>query len=231
MLTGILIIGGMLVLNAVVMPRLIMTGVEHEVPAVTGIDFVQAASILREAGFRVRPGGQEPHPEWAKGVVVRQDPPAGARAKPSRVVTLVVSGGCARVTVPQLAQTGCREALTTLSALGLEVGDIIMVESNRAGVGHVIATMPREGEKLMIGDEVDILVAGPQRPTCYIVPDLMGRPIGDVFKELKQRGIGISKRMYVRGFGGREGTVLSVIPPQGFRICSGESISVAVSSS
>jgi hypothetical protein len=63
------------------------------------------------------------------------------------------------------------------------------------------------------------------------MPDLTGRQVGDVFAELRRIGIGISKRMYVRGLGGNQGMVLSVIPPYGFQICTGESVAVAVKSS
>jgi beta-lactam-binding protein with PASTA domain len=118
-----------------------------------------------------------------------------------------------------------------MTALGLGVGDIILVETERASVGEVLATTPGGGSRLVKGEAIDILVAGPQRSTCYVMPDLAGKPVGEVFAELRRIGIGISKRMYVRGPGGNQGMVLSVFPPHGFKICTGESVAVAVKSS
>jgi beta-lactam-binding protein with PASTA domain len=118
-----------------------------------------------------------------------------------------------------------------MTALGLGVGDIVLVATERASVGEVLATTPRGGSRLVGGGAIDILVAGPPHATCYVMPDLTGRPVGDVFTELRRIGIGISKRMYVRGLTGNEGMVLSVIPPHGFKICAGESVAVAVKSS
>ena len=118
-----------------------------------------------------------------------------------------------------------------MTALGLSVGDIVLVTTERASVGEVLATAPPGGSRLIGDEEIDILVAGPPYATCYVMPELAGRPVGDVFAELRRIGIGISKRMYVRGLTGNEGTVLSVIPPHGFKICAGESVAVAVKSS
>jgi beta-lactam-binding protein with PASTA domain len=230
-ITGTFLITGAILLNRFVMPMLVMRGVEATVPDLHGVEFAEAAKTLRDAGFRARSGGEEPHATIREGLVVRQHPPGGSPAKPSRAVTLFVSSGPAHVIVPDLSGIGCREALATMTALGLDVGDIVMIGSERASVGEVVATTPSGGSRLVKGEPIDILVAGPPRAACYVMPDLAGRPVGDVFSELRRIGIGISKRMYVRGLGGNEGMVLSIFPPQGFQICAGESVAVAVKSS
>jgi len=229
--TGILVVAGILTLNRVVMPTLVKKGIELEVPELIGLEYSEAAQMVRDFDFRTRAGAREPHPKFASGVVIGQDPGSGEQAKPSRVITLTVSSGPAKVTVPSLIGMGCREALAILALSELEVGDIVMVEVDWEPVGQVLATAPSPGERLVLGEEVDILLSGSPEPTCYIVPDLLGLGIGDVFSELRRKGIGISRRMFVRGTGGKEGTVLSVMPPPGFKICRGESVSVAVRSS
>lgn len=231
LITGLLAGATALLLDSVIMPKLVKQGVESEIPDVTGMDYVAAAEILNDHGFDPRRVGEEPDPELPKGMVVSQEPAAGRMGKPLRPVRLVVSAGPAQVVVPAMIGLGCREALNKLTTRGLRTGDIIMAESHRTVVGKVLASTPREGTALLLGAEVDLLVAGPPHGAAYLMPSLEGRGVRETFRVLKGIGIGVSSRRYVRGSDEKEGTVLSIHPPPGFRICAGESVAVVVSSS
>jgi len=228
---GVMAIGSAVLLDRFVMPLLVMHGNESPIPDVVGSEFSQAATILRESGFDPRRMNDESHPEYQKGLVVNQDPPPGHLGKPSRPIRLVVSSGPANVTIPYITGYGCREALNMLSTAGLFVGDIIMYPRPGTPTGEVIATFPPSGTPLLIGGEVDLLIAEPGRDDCFIMPSFNGSNIGDTFRELRKRGIGISQRHYIRNSGEAEGTVLSVFPPPGYKICPGESVTVVVTSS
>lgn len=229
-LTMVMVIGGLIALDRVIMPRLVLHGRERSIPDVRGLEFPAAADSLRAAGFRAVIGGREPDPIRPLDAVIRQEPPGDSPAKPSRMVRLFLASGPARVAVPAMARMGCREALVVLSQAGLRTGDIIMARAGWGSVGQVLASYPPEGESLLQGDEVHLLVAGPQAPECYVVPSLVGRRIGDVVQELLGKGIPLGRRSYVAGSGAAEGTVFSTTPPAGFRICRGESLSVVVAS-
>ena len=229
-LTVCMIVATLWVLDRLVMPRLVLHGQERAVPDVTGLDFVHATDTLRAAGFRATIQGHEPDAARPLGSVVRQEPAPGSLGKPSRSVGVFLSSGPATVVVPVLSRTGCREALVLLSQAGLSVGDILMARAQWASVGQILATYPPEGESVLLGTEIDLLVAGPEDPECYIVPQFAGRRINDVVQELRTRGIPLGKRTYVSDSPAPEGTVFSTDPPAGFRICSGESLSVVVAS-
>ena len=75
--TGFFVIAGILTLNRVVMPELVKKGIELEVPELVGLEYAEAVRKVRDSDFRSRMGGHEPHPEFASGVVMSQDPGSG----------------------------------------------------------------------------------------------------------------------------------------------------------
>jgi beta-lactam-binding protein with PASTA domain len=225
-----MIAAGLAALDRMVMPRLVLHGQEQPVPDISGLDFPAAADSLHARGFRAVIGGHEPHGEYPLGVIVGQEPPAGSLAKPSRTIRVILAAGPATIAVPVLSRMGCREAMAALSQAGLCVGDILMARAEWSSIGQVLATSPQEGESVLLGSEIDLLVAGPQQADCFIVPDFVGRLVGDVVQELRTSGIPLGLRTFVTGASAREGTVFSTDPPAGFRICKGESLSVVVAS-
>lgn len=64
------------------------------------------------------------NPAFPKLSVVQQDPDPGAKVKQNRVIYIKINAGAySKVRVPDLVQKTYRQAVPTLSALGLEVGD------------------------------------------------------------------------------------------------------------
>jgi serine/threonine-protein kinase len=60
------------------------------VPEVTTLDENTAATILRQSGFKVKVVPQQTGDPSLKGIVLDQDPPPNAQAKPGSVVTIYV---------------------------------------------------------------------------------------------------------------------------------------------
>ncbi|WP_310556475.1 PASTA domain-containing protein [Flavobacterium sp.] len=68
------------------------------------------------------------NPEYPKYSIVQQDPVSGEKVKQNRVIYLKInSSEYSKVRIPDLIQKTYRQAVPTLKALGLEVGDTTYV--------------------------------------------------------------------------------------------------------
>ncbi len=108
------------------------------------------------------------------GQVVRQSPSAGREAVPGSTVSIVVSKGQQKVSVPNLIGQLRSEAVTALREAGLK--PVVSEQETEASskVGHVIDQLPSAGAKVEKGAEVTVVVGKPSaEPT---EPTESGKP-------------------------------------------------------
>ena len=138
------------------------------VPEVAGLS-VEAA--LAELGDDVVPVEKlERTADFAAGEVTRTDPPAGESVEEGAEVSYWVSLGrpLVRVPVADLVGRSREQAIVTIEALGLVVGDIEEVNNEDVGVGNVIS-VETDAPELQQGESVNlVLSAGPQ---ARVVPE------------------------------------------------------------
>jgi eukaryotic-like serine/threonine-protein kinase len=91
------------------------------------------------------------------GIVVAQEPKAGANLKEGETVALTVSKGGRPVAVPDVVGTTSSEATATLQATGLNV-NVVGVPSSQPS-GTVVAQSPAAGEEVPAGSSVRLNVA------------------------------------------------------------------------
>ena len=91
------------------------------VPRLAGMTQADAESVLTAQGLSL--GYVEIVPsEKLRGVVLSQNPEAGANAEPGAAISLTVSGG--RIVVPELVGQREEEAVERMTSVGLTCGDI-----------------------------------------------------------------------------------------------------------
>jgi serine/threonine-protein kinase len=100
-----------------------------------------------------------PSPTAARGTVVWQDPPPGMVLPPNSVVQLVLSGGPAPVTVPDLIGFPLPSAERLLRSVGMQRGTVDTVRGPQ-DPGVVMATRPAAGNGRPRGSSVDLVVSG-----------------------------------------------------------------------
>ncbi|WP_300564549.1 PASTA domain-containing protein [Flavobacterium sp.] len=84
--------------------------------------------------------------------IVHQDPSPGAKVKQNRVIYLKInSTGYAKVRVPDLVQKTYRQAVPTLTALGLEVGDTTYIPNLAK---DMVLEMKMNGKPVKAGTQV-----------------------------------------------------------------------------
>jgi beta-lactam-binding protein with PASTA domain len=132
---------------------------DHPVPRVLGLSVDAARTKLAGLGFRPRLEGERPSDGSPRGTVVWQDPPPDMVLPPNSNVQLVLSGGPAPATVPDVIGFAVPDAEKVFDAAGVKVG---RVDTVRAGpeAGVVIATRPAAGSGRPRGAAVDLVVSG-----------------------------------------------------------------------
>jgi eukaryotic-like serine/threonine-protein kinase len=92
------------------------------------------------------------NPSYPKLTIVHQDPNPGAKVKQNRVIYIKINAqGYSKIRVPDLIQKTFRQAVPTLKALGLEIGDTTYTPD----LGKdMVLEMKYNGKPIKAGDQV-----------------------------------------------------------------------------
>jgi eukaryotic-like serine/threonine-protein kinase len=94
--------------------------------------------------------------------IVQQDPRAGAKVKENRVIYVKINAsGYSKVRLPDLVQKTYRQAVPTLKALGLEVGDTTYIPNLAKDMVlemKIKGTPVRAGQQVMKMTKVDLVL-------------------------------------------------------------------------
>ncbi|MGL6280579.1 MAG: Stk1 family PASTA domain-containing Ser/Thr kinase [Gaiella sp.] len=148
-----------------------------------GLAEARAVALIREDGFQDLVQ-REANAEIEDGYVFSQEPDAGTRLPKGAIVTIVVSTGKPKVTVPPLVGKTRDEAVQELTALELDV-TVAEVNSSQPG-GTVTAQNPAAGTVLVAGSTVRINVS--KGPKQVAVPSVVGLQIDIATAQLNTAG-------------------------------------------
>ena len=114
----------------------------HTVPSLVGLTTSQAASQLSAEGLTVRVAKHERSGTIAAHEIIAQSPAAGSSAKAGTTVTVTVSDGAGRITVPAVAGETCAVATAALKKVGIGATcpSTAYVVSSR-GAGQVVSVL------------------------------------------------------------------------------------------
>ncbi|MGN6502060.1 MAG: PASTA domain-containing protein, partial [Pseudolysinimonas sp.] len=182
------------------------------VPNVTGQAQSDAIQHLRDAGYQVSSSVTRAFSENVpSGDVISTDPSVGSRVTKGRTISLTVSKGQERFTLPSVAGTTVDAARAQLTAkvpeVVLETGQ---TSSETVPKGKVAGTDPKAGTKVKRGQTITILVStGP--PIVQIPAIAPGTPLADAQQQLQAKGF---KTTVVQNFDDTiaKGTVISLDP-------------------
>jgi serine/threonine-protein kinase len=188
----------------------------------TGIVEERAVSLVEGDGFEpnVR---RLPNAEVERGYVYEQEPEPGTRLPKGSIVTILVSSGKPKVTVPSVVGERRDSAVAELTTRGLEA-NVVEVNSDRPS-GIVTAQNPREGTVLVEGSSVRINVSKGPRPVA--VPSVVGLTYEVAAAQLQSAGFTVG-RVTVES-DRPAGEVVSQDPPGNSTASKGSSVTLSVS--
>jgi eukaryotic-like serine/threonine-protein kinase len=194
---------------------------EAAVPSLAGQSQEEAEQALRDAGFQPEAERQYSD-DVERGQVIATEPPAGTVIERGTTVTLLVSRGPERVTVPDLTGETEDDARSTLEGLGLRVGDVTREESSEAP-GTVLEQSPAADEEVDKGSAVDLTVA-----QATAIPDVVDLTEEEAQTELEDAGFEVGVRDQEITDPAQEGVVLEQSPAAGEERRQGSRVTIVV---
>lgn len=205
---------GLLLFNYAVMPRLVHTEREVKVPDLSNLTVDQAERALTTLGLTLSRSGERYDTAVPRGFVIGQDPPPGTPVRGRRRVAVLVSLGEEFGTVPELSGESLRGARLLLERAGLEVGAMVYAPSDQMGEGLIAGSDPSPDRVVPRGTAVALLLSTGPPSELFVMPDLVGREIGGVRRQLEALGFNVVTPPSMPGIG----TIVSQDPPAGARI-------------
>jgi serine/threonine-protein kinase len=194
--------------------------------AVSNVELSQrrnAELILHQEGLQTKVVFT-PSSTVARDVVISQNPGPGDRVAKDTVVTLTVSSGKPKTTVPTVIGLSAQEAESQLTSRGLHyvVHD---VPSSKITSGNVTASAPSGGSTMFVGDTVTLNVSS--GPKTIGVPDVVNELYANAVGAL--RGAGFKVVRTDVSSAAPQGTVVAQSPSSGTEAALSSTVTLNVS--
>jgi beta-lactam-binding protein with PASTA domain len=162
-----------------------LNGLYMQMPSVLGQPQGTAVQTLQGDGLTVALQ-QDFSATVGKGKVISSDPGAGTRIRKDATVTLDVSKGPNRPTVPDVSGKSQADAERAIKDAGLAIGQVTQAGSDTVPQGDVISTNPGSGTQQQPNTPVDLVVSNGQAPTD--LPNVVGEPVDQATSDLRAAG-------------------------------------------
>ncbi|HTM57521.1 MAG TPA: PASTA domain-containing protein [Candidatus Udaeobacter sp.] len=179
---------GLFLFNNLVMPRFIHVNAEVRVPDLTNLTVDQAEKQVSALHLQLSRAGERFDPSVPTGFILSQDPAEGTPVRGKRRVMVVVSLGEEFSSVPALFGESMRGARLLIDRAGLRAGGTTRAPSDEVGEGLVVASDPPAETVLPRETPVSFLVSSGAGREEYVMPELLGREITGVKRQLEAIG-------------------------------------------
>ncbi len=191
-----------------------------QVPGVTDIAFDSAQKLLQSYGLQAQ-RQDVISSTTAKGVVINQNPPAGATVPAGTTVALGVSLG---VVVPDVTNQTIGDATAQLQAIGLQVQTVDQ-RSSTVQKGLVISQDQPPGSTVSSDSMVTLTVSLGDK---VLVPKVIEESVDEASKQLQDLGLQVNLTYQSSG-GINKGFVINQKPPAGTPVSLGSQVTLTVS--
>ena len=199
------------------------------VPELRGLDAQTARELAHDVGLEVvveEPGVFSS--EVPPGSVAAQEPVAGFHVKSGSRVTVRLSVGSERATVPEVRGESLQGAVRALEQVGLRPGARIQVEAHTAG-DRVVATDPPAGTEVPPDHPVALLVNVTPARELWVMPSLLTRTVDAVRGFCRVHRLRLGQVHEVAYPGLPSGVVLRQYPPAGAPLSRSDIVTVWIS--
>ena len=156
------------------------------VPKVVGLTELQAKAALAKVAFTTEFADDSFSETVAAGKIISSDPAAGAQADEKSAVTLTLSKGPERYTIPNLAKRTVTDAEAAITGSNLTVGTTTQAYNSTVGKGLVVSTSPKAGSSVKRNTVVNLIVS--KGPEILKVPNVTGQTSSAAQSALSKAG-------------------------------------------
>lgn len=167
---------------------------------------------------------------YPSGVVVSQEPTAGAQVREGRQISFVVSDGIVARLMPDLRYQSVREVGLDLSRSHVVTGTITYVHSDVVPEGNVVAQDPAPLTNVTESEKVNLTVSRGGAPTV-VVPNFSGMSVDDARAAALKAGVQLGQLVWtpLGSSGPAHGQITRQTPAAGAKIGSYEPVSLQIS--
>jgi serine/threonine-protein kinase len=198
----------------------VASGNSLNAPSLINLSLTEAQARADQAGLHVTPSGTTFSENVKAGEVVSTDPAPGHRVAKHGTITVLLSKGPERFSVPTVSGKSVADAKAALAGASLAVaGDQKHDYSDSVPSGSVIGTDPAAGTNLKRDAVVTLVVSDGGAPVK--VPRLIGQSIDQATKSLAKLGL---KVVFDDTDFDPSGDVLNQDPAPGTRLARGDTV-------
>ena len=205
-----------------------LVGSKKAIPDVSGMSETEAQNELEDAGFKVTSSFQYDD-SVESGKVISTTPEAGTKAEKGSTVTMLVSQGSNRKTVPDVRGMADATAQSTIKSYGFNVGTVTYDYSDSVEKGMVISQTVEPGTKASAGTSISITVSNGPKPEEKIeVQNFVGQQESALKSWASSKGLytNIYDSQYSDSYA--KGCIISMTPSSG-TVSKGGTISYVIS--
>ena len=205
-----------------------LVGSKKAIPDVRGMSETEAQNELEDAGFKVTSSFQYDD-SVESGKVISTTPEAGTKAEKGSTVTMLVSQGSDKKTVPDVRGMADATAQSTIKSYGFNVGTVTYDYSDSVEKGMVISQTVEPGTKASAGTSISITVSnGPKQEEKIEVQSFVGQQESALKSWASSKGLytNISDSQYSDSYA--KGCIISMTPSSG-TVSKGGTISYVIS--
>lgn len=200
--------------GAVLFVKISLAGTGTVVPQVITLKVSDAKRIAEKERMAFRVSGERYDLSIGKGRVIDQTPRAGMEIRKGTTLSVVISRGIEKMTVPDFTGMERSEAERKASQVGLRLRATCFIHE-KASSPVVVAQYPGASSVVPRESDLTLLVdVGPVLPV-FTMPSLIGRNYDSIRRGLKLYGITVGPARTVRAAGGKAGEVVGQSPRQG----------------
>lgn len=179
--------------SALITMRLAVHGREVTVPDVRGKTPAEARFLAEQNGLSTQMERQYYSPTVPEGRVLSQVPDPGAVVRRGWELRVALSLGPQRVTIPQVVGESERAASIILQQRGLDGSSRAEVAIAKGTAGQVIGQDPPANAASVAAPRVNLLIADEAPQQSYVMPSLIGQPLGSVTLAIQDAGFTLGK--------------------------------------
>jgi serine/threonine-protein kinase len=193
------------------------------VPTVVGENLQDATANVQNAGLN--PTILQVQNRARSGKVIRQDPQGGTKLNQGSTVTLTVSTGPGRRTIPTVTGDTEAQARDAIKGAGLKVGSRQTESSDTVPAGHATRTEPGAGVSVSPGFSVTLFISSGKPQVT--VPDVVGLSQSTAESTLRNDGFTVSTTTQV-STSATPGNVISQSPGGSTSANPGSNVNIVV---
>ena len=175
--------------SALTAMRIAIHGREVVVPKLVGLTPAQAERLALQNGLLIDIENRFYSADVAEGRILSQSPQAGTKVRRGWHLRLAQSLGAQHVVIPDLVGDSSRSAEINLRRRGLEPGTIAYAEIPNVPAEQVVAQSPPPAAEGVASPKVNLLFATAPQPQAYVMPSLVGRPVGEAVRIVQSAGL------------------------------------------